>query len=74
VPKVEGLRGGGGRWMRRLELSFLAGLTEQVLAALADALLEGACPQLAVLGLSRSWVADGSADPLWRAITAGVLP
>jgi hypothetical protein len=74
LRQVQGLRGGGGRWLRTLDLSFLAGLTEPALAALADALLEGACPQLAVLGLSRLWVAEGSADPLWRAVTAGALP
>jgi hypothetical protein len=72
VTAVEGLRGGGGRWVRTLQLSWVAGLTDQALAALADALLEGACPQLTVLGVRLN--REGCGDPLARAIAAGALP
>jgi hypothetical protein len=59
--------------MKRLDLSWLRNLTEPVLAALADALLEGACPQLTALSLMCD-VNDQPADPLARAITVGTLP
>jgi hypothetical protein len=61
--------------MKKLDLSWVAELTEPVLAALADALLEGACPQLTALSLKRSHsAAEASADPVARAITVGALP
>jgi hypothetical protein len=72
--QAEGLRGGGGRWMRRLDLCWMAGLTEPALAALGGALREGACPQLAVLTVRRSMSEGWVGDPLARAITTGALP
>jgi hypothetical protein len=72
--QAEGLRGGGGRWMRRLDLCWMAGLTDQALAALGNALREGACPQLAVLTVRPSVTERRVGDPLAHAIAAGALP